>query len=66
MTSSIEIVKNSYSGQIAGSEKVADAFGVLRNVAIDLIQSSDVAKYNFMNYASGNLNHPVNYEWQTR
>ena len=66
MTTSIEIVKSSYAGKMANSQTVADAFGLVRNLAIDVIQSSDMAKYNFMNYASGNLNHPVTYEWQTR
>ncbi|CDW77713.1 ubiquinone biosynthesis monooxygenase coq6-like [Stylonychia lemnae] len=65
MISSIEFVKASYSGRIYGSERIADStLGVLRNVFIDLIQTSNIAKYNFMNYASGNLNHPITYEWQ--
>lgn len=63
MIRSIELVKNSYSSRIANSEAVGNAFSVLRNTGIDLIQSSDLLKYNFMNFASGNLNHPTNYEW---
>jgi len=51
MSGSVEFVKNSYQSKIAGSELVGDALGFFRNMAIDMIDSSDLLKYNFMNYA---------------
>jgi len=35
-----------------------------RNIGIDLIDLSDLMKYNFMNFASGNYTHPLKYAWQ--
>lgn len=60
---SIEFVKNFYSPKFAGSEALGHVVSLARNVGVDLIDSSDFAKYNFMNYASGNYTHPMNYEW---
>jgi hypothetical protein len=62
MISAIEVVRNSYQGKpgnIAGN-----MLSFLRNAAVDVIQMSEFAKYNFMNFASGNLTHPVKYEWE--
>jgi hypothetical protein len=59
MISSIEVVRNSYLGKIGGSSVAAEVLSLLRNVAIDNIQMSELAKYNFMNFASGNITHPV-------
>lgn len=64
MISAIEVVRNSYMGKIGGSTNAASALSLFRNIAIDGIQMSELAKYNFMNFASGNLTHPVRYEWQ--
>ena len=66
MISAIEVVRNSYMNRVGGSQAAGGLLGVLRNVAIDAIQMSELAKYNFMNFASGNLTHPVQYEWESR
>lgn len=66
MLSSVEFVKNSYSGKVMGSEKLGDFLGLFRNAALDVIDTSEFAKYNFMNYASGSLTHPSSYEWQLK
>lgn len=66
MISAIEVVRNSYLNRIGGSEGAAKVLSVFRNAAIDLIQNTEIAKYNFMNFASGNLTHPVKYEWEFR
>ena len=65
MIASIEVVRNSYMGKIGGSSAAAEVLSLFRNAAIDLIQMSELAKYNFMNFASGNVTHPVKYEWNT-
>ncbi|TNV79571.1 hypothetical protein FGO68_gene8160 [Halteria grandinella] len=64
MISAIEVVRNSYQGKLAGSETAGNILSLFRNLAIDTIQMSELAKYNFMNFASGNLTHPVSYEWE--
>ena len=46
-----------------GSESLGHILALARNMGIDLIDSSDFLKYNFMNFASGNYTHPLNYEW---
>ena len=60
---SIEFVKNSYSPSLAGSEALGHILALGRNIGIDLIDTSDFAKHNFMNYASGTFTHPLSYEW---
>lgn len=65
MISAIEMVRNSYQGKVAGSSAAGELLGFFRNIAIDGIQMSELLKYNFMNFASGNVTHPVKYEWQT-
>ena len=66
MISAIEVVRNSYLGKVGGSSAAAEVLSLFRNVAIDAIQMSELAKYNFMNFASGNITHPVEYEWEFR
>ena len=66
MISAMEVVRNSYQGRVGGSQQAGTALGFLRNIALDGIQMSELAKYNFMNFASGNLTHPVRYEWNYR
>ena len=61
---SIEFVKNSYTPSFLGSETLGHALSLARNVGIDLIDSNDFLKFNFMNYASGNYTHPLVYEWE--
>lgn len=61
---SIEFVKSSYTPKFVGSETLGHALSLARNLGIDLIDSNDFLKYNFMNYASGNYTHPLVYEWQ--
>jgi 2-octaprenyl-6-methoxyphenol hydroxylase len=63
MISAIEVVRNSYLGKIGGSSSAANVLSIFRNAAIDAIQMSEILKYNFMNFASGNITHPVSYEW---
>jgi hypothetical protein len=60
----IEFVKKSYAPSLAGSEQLGHVLALARNVGIDLIELSDFAKYNFINFASGNVTHPAKYEWQ--
>jgi len=60
---SIEFVKSSYTPKFVGSEALGHVLSLARNVGIDLIDSNDFLKYNFMNYASGNYTHPLVYEW---
>ena len=61
---SIEFVKNSYSPKLLGSENLGHLLALARNIGIDLIDSSDFMKYNFMNFASGNYTHPLEYKWE--
>lgn len=63
---SIEFIKTSYTPKIAGSEGLGHILSLARNIGIDLIDSSDFAKYNFINYAGGNYTHPLKYEWETK
>jgi hypothetical protein len=46
-----------------GSENMGHVLALARNAGIDLIELSDFAKFNFMNFASGNITHPAKYEW---
>ena len=59
----IEFVKRSYDPTVQGNEPLGHVLAAARNLGIDIIESSDVMKYNFMNLASGNVMHPVKYEW---
>ena len=61
---SIEFVKNSYTPSFLGSETLGHGLSLARNIGIDLIDSNDFLKFNFMNYASGNYTHPLVYEWE--
>ena len=61
---SIEFIKNSYSPEVAGSEALGHVLSAARNVSIDLLDSSDLLKYNVMNYAAGSYMHPLEYGWQ--
>ena len=61
---SIEFVKNCYSPKLLGSESLGHILALARNIGIDLIDLSDLMKYNFMNFASGNYTHPLKYAWQ--
>ena len=63
--SSIEFVRNSYSPKLFGNEALGHILALGRNIGIDVIQSSDLLKHNFMNYASGTYTHPAKYEWQS-
>ncbi len=61
----IEFVKRSYDPNLQGSETLGHVLAAARNVGVDLIESSDLMKYNFMNMASGNVMHPSVYEWSS-
>lgn len=63
LVSAIEFVKNSYRPDMMGSENLGHALALARNAGIDMIELSDFAKFNFMNFASGNITHPSKYEW---
>jgi len=59
----IEFVKRSYDPAVAGNEGLGHVLALARNLGIDVIESSDVLKFNFMNLAAGNVMHPSVYEW---
>ena len=63
IVAAIEFVKNSYRPDTLGSENLGHVLALARNAGIDLIELSDLAKFNFMNFASGNITHPSKYEW---
>ena len=48
MIGAIEFIKNAYSPNIAGSEGLGHLLTFGRNAVLDLIESSDLVKYNFM------------------
>ena len=48
MIATIEFVKNAYSPRVGGSEGLGHLLALGRNVALDMIESSDLVKYNFM------------------
>lgn len=64
MIAAIEFVKGAYGPKVAGSESIGHLMGLGRNIALDLIEFSDLAKFNFMQFASGSATHPSVYEWQ--
>ena len=59
----IEFVKRSYDPKLGGNEALGHVLAAARNIGIDVIESSDLMKFNFMNFAAGNLMHPPVYEW---
>ena len=59
----IEFVKRSYDPTVKGNEALGHVLAAARNLGIDIIESSDLMKYNFMNFASGNVMHPSQYQW---
>lgn len=61
----IEFVKRSYDPTVQGSEGLGHVLAAARNLGIDLIESSDALKFNFMNFAAGNVMHPAVYEWNS-
>ena len=63
MIAAIEFVKNAYSPNLGGSESLGHILALGRNIALDLIESSDLVKHNFMQFASGSVTHPSRYEW---
>lgn len=42
---------------------MGNVLGMARNAAVDVIDSVEIAKYNFMKYAGGEFTHPILYEW---
>ena len=64
MIAAIEFVKQAYGPKVVGSEGLGHLLSLGRNFAIDLIEFSDFAKFNFMQFASGSITHPSKYEWQ--
>ena len=48
MIAAIEFVKNAFGPEPAGSDALGHILALGRNLALDVIESSDVAKYNFM------------------
>lgn len=58
MISAMEVVRNSYLNKMGGSTGAVGMLNMFRNIAIDVIQMSELAKYNFMNFASGSVTHP--------
>ena len=66
MIAIIEFVKNAYGPRVAGSEGLGHILALGRNIVLDAIESSDLVKYNFMQFASGSITHPSIYEWNTQ
>ena len=64
MIFAIEFVKNAYGTKLAGQEGLGHLLAVGRNAVLDLVESSDLVKYNFMQFASGSITHPSTYEWE--
>ena len=56
-------MKTAYSPKLANTEALGHILSVMRNIGIDIIEFSDFAKQNFMNFSAGNVNHPAKYEW---
>ena len=65
MIAAIEFVKNSYGPKVVGSENLGHLVALGRNFILDLIECSDLAKYNFMQFASGTVTHPSTYRWES-
>jgi len=63
MIAGIEFVKKSYAPDVAGNEAMGHVLAVARNAGIDMIEFSDLLKFNFINFASGNVMHPGKYLW---
>ncbi len=63
MITAIDFVKNAYGPKLAGSEGLGHILALGRNAVLDLIETSDLMKYNFMQFASGSVTHPAKYEW---
>lgn len=53
MIAAIEFVKTAYGPIVLGNEPLGHLLAVARNTAVDLIEVSDLAKHNFMQFASG-------------
>ena len=66
MIAAIEFVKTAYGPKVAGNEPLGHLLALARNVAIDAIEFNTLAKYNFMQFASGNVAHPDSYEWEAQ
>lgn len=66
MIAAIEFVKNAYGPKVAGSEGLGHLLALGRNAALDMVETSDLVKHNFMNFASGSITHPSKYEWQSK
>jgi hypothetical protein len=64
MIAAIEFVKKSYSPSVLENDNLGHMLALARNMGIDLIELSDFLKFNFVNFASGNVAHPSKYEWQ--
>lgn len=63
MIAAIEFVKNVYGPKVVGSEGLGHLLALGRNAVLDLVESSDVVKHNFMQFANGSITHPSKYEW---
>ena len=66
MGAAIEFVKTAYSPKLANTESLGHVMALARNIGIDLIEFSDLAKHNLMNLSSGNIAHPGKYEWTSK
>lgn len=63
MIAAIEFVKGAYGPKVMGNDGLGHILAAARNIAIDLIEFNDLAKHNFMQFASGTAQHPSEYEW---
>ena len=60
----MEFVKQSYEPTVKGNEALGHVLAAGRNLGIDIIENSDLLKYNIMNLAMGSVMHPSVYEWK--
>lgn len=63
MIAAIEFVKTAFGPKPVNNELMGHLLAVARNIVIDSIEFNDLAKHNFMQFASGTAQHPNNYEW---
>lgn len=57
--------KKGYVDTLFGSQNLGKALSVVRNMAVDVIESVPIVKYNFAFYAAGLTTHPTQYEWES-
>lgn len=59
----LEVFKKGYQDTFFGNETIGKALSFIRNVGVDLVDATPIAKYNMAFFAAGCTNHPFEYEW---